>query len=118
MIREMLADVDCEIAEAGDSREALRVIADRDVDVVVTDLEQTPGGGFELVWGLRGLPVNRQRPEVIVWSAHVDAPAIASRPEKREIAVALKRADNVDRLLSAIQAVPDDPLAFIEILED
>jgi hypothetical protein len=41
-IREMLADVSCNIAEARDSREGLRVIADR---------EQTPGGGFELLWG-------------------------------------------------------------------
>jgi len=108
-IREMLADVSCNIAEARDSREGLRVIADR---------EQTPGGGFELLWGSSWAASESPAAGGDCLVGARGCPAIASRPEMREIAVALKRADNVDRLLGAIQAALDDPLAFVEILDD
>jgi CheY-like chemotaxis protein len=116
--RRTLSEVDCEIAEAVNTLEALRIIAEQDVDVVITGLEPTPGGGLELIWGLRALPVYRQRPEVIVWSVEALARPVASRSEMREVAVALTRGNSDEALLMAVQAVLDDPLAFIEILDD
>jgi chemosensory pili system protein ChpA (sensor histidine kinase/response regulator) len=62
----MLERAGFEVHMAADGGEALNLLADTTVDVVVTDLEMPRVNGFELVQDLRRRPETRALPVVIL----------------------------------------------------
>jgi chemosensory pili system protein ChpA (sensor histidine kinase/response regulator) len=62
----MLERAGFEVRMAADGGEALNLLADTVVDVVVTDLEMPRVNGFELVQDLRRRPETRALPVVIL----------------------------------------------------
>ena len=112
-IRRVLSSVDCQIEEAANGLEALRALVAADFDVLITDLHMELLSGFELLAALDCIPVDRQRPEVIVWAPHAGMPGIRERSELGKAALILARSTNEDILLVAVQAVLDDPLQFV-----
>ena len=109
ILRLALAQVDCEIIEAATNHGALHVILGQDIDLVVTTLDACSGSGFDLLAALRRLPVERQRPEVVVWQARAGSGATLPH----DVAIALPRRASTARLGAAVQAVLDDPLQFV-----
>ena len=62
----MLERAGFEVLMAADGGEALNLLADTTVDVLVTDLEMPRVNGFELVQDLRRRPETRAMPVVIL----------------------------------------------------
>ena len=112
-IRRVLADVDCHIDEASNGLDALQLILAADFDLLITDLDMEPLSGLELIAALDKLPVDRQRPEVIVWSSLASMKEMHRHPALSKAALILTRSTTEDILLVAVQAVLDDPLQFV-----
>jgi CheY-like chemotaxis protein len=101
--RTVLDVLDCSITEAGDGANALALLAARDFDLVITDLEMTPVDGATLIAAIERL-APRRRPKVIVCSVRVGDRSLAYRPELRGAAALLEKPVRTDALLLATAA--------------
>jgi two-component system chemotaxis response regulator CheY len=62
MVSATLTSAGYEVVQAGSAREALQVVADRPVDLVITDVNMPQMDGIALVRELRGLAEYRSKP--------------------------------------------------------
>jgi chemosensory pili system protein ChpA (sensor histidine kinase/response regulator) len=65
-VGQMLERAGFHVTVAGDGEEALRALAERSVDLVVTDLEMPRVNGYELIRDLRRRPATRTVPIIVV----------------------------------------------------
>lgn len=102
VIRATLAVLDVKIREAADGDTALAMLADRDYDLVITDLEMSPCSGFDLIKEINALPVERARPQVIVCSSLVGTHAVNGRTELNAATALVPKPVRVDELLGEV----------------
>jgi CheY-like chemotaxis protein len=102
-----LSRVDAIVFETSSADAAIQLILRLDIDLIVTDAGPLPAIGPDLLDGLRRMPVQCQRPEVIVWSA------MPSDTTLSDATLIVPRTDGETRLAAAVEAVLDDPLQFI-----
>lgn len=101
--RTILEALDVPITEAASGQEALALLAARDFDLVVTDLEMAPVDGFALIAGIQRLPVARQ-PKIIVCSALVGERWLRGHGELRAAVALVSKPVSPAPLLEAAHA--------------
>jgi CheY-like chemotaxis protein len=99
----ILTSLNLQVTEAGDGWEALALALERPFNLVITDLNMTPGDGFELITSLGLLPPER-RPKVIVCSALVGADSTQAREVLGGVAALIAKPIELNALLSAVKA--------------
>lgn len=101
--RTILEALDAPVTEAASGQHALALLAARDFDLIVTDLEMAPVDGFALIANIQRLPPAR-RPKIIVCSSLVGQRWLRGRGELRAAA--------------ALVAKPVCPAALLEAVHD
>jgi DNA-binding NarL/FixJ family response regulator len=102
-----LSHVDGIVIETTTADAAMQLLLRLDIDLIVTDAGGLEAVGPNLLAGLRRLPVECQRPEVIVWSA------LPTEAGPANATLVVPQAGGESRLAAAVEAVLDDPLGFI-----
>ena len=110
MLREIISDelkeVGAEIIEAGNGREAIAMIGERQIDCVVTDVHMPGGDGVELLEKIR--LKDPRFPSVILITGHSDF-SLETAHEKGANAVVGKPFDCQDLVRTVVLAVFGPP---------
>ena len=119
-IRAMLLRGGHDVVAVSRGRDAVKLLSQETVDLVLTDLYMPPPDGFELVDAVRALP---QRPPLIVMSSNAQAYQVFRDARALGASAALHKPFSAEQLLSAIDAalgevapavpvVPAEPVAL------
>jgi two-component system chemotaxis response regulator CheY len=101
-LKTILTSLNLEVLEATDGWEALALTLEHDVELVITDLEMTPGDGFDLLVNLSLLPAER-RPKAIVCSALAGTGVLQNRRELRNAEAVIAKPLRPYELLAAVK---------------
>ena len=98
-LHDVLADDGYDVVDAADGRTGLRLVTEKEPDVVLLDLAMPEVTGVDVLHEIRRVPATRHLP-VLVLSAF---PRVLSPTDTQSVSCVLSKPVNVDELLAQVR---------------
>jgi DNA-binding response OmpR family regulator len=98
-LHDVLADDGYDVVDAADGRTGLRLVTEKEPDVVLLDLAMPEVTGVDVLHEIRRVPATRDLP-VLVLSAF---PRVLSPTDTQSVSCVLSKPVNVDELLAQVR---------------